>query len=51
VQRASRIFVALTGRRTDRAEECGQYLFWDQAATDSCPPKPGETRTRRKGRT
>ena len=26
VQRADRVFVALTGARADRAEECGQYL-------------------------
>lgn len=32
VQRAGRVFVALTGARADRAEECGQYLLWDQAA-------------------
>lgn len=33
VQRAHRTFVALIGSRADRAEECGQYLLWDLAAT------------------
>lgn len=33
VQRADRTFVALVGSRADRAEECGQYLLWDLAAT------------------
>lgn len=32
VQTAGRVFVALSGARADRAEECGQYLLWDQAA-------------------
>ncbi|MFD4421662.1 hypothetical protein ACFWN7_09185 [Agromyces sp. NPDC058484] len=33
VQRAGHVFVALEGARHDRAEECGQYLLWDLAAT------------------
>jgi hypothetical protein len=32
IARAGRIFVAQTGTRWDRAEECGQYLLWDKAA-------------------
>jgi hypothetical protein len=31
--RAGPIFVAMTGTRLDRAEECGQCLLWDKAAT------------------
>lgn len=33
VERAGSIFVALTGTRLDLAEECGQCLLWDKAAT------------------
>ncbi|WP_147303960.1 hypothetical protein [Subtercola boreus] len=33
ISRAGRIFVALSGTRRDRAEECGQCLLWDEAAT------------------
>jgi hypothetical protein len=33
ISRAGPIFVALTGTRLDRAEECGQCLLWDNAAT------------------
>lgn len=32
IHRAGRVFVALTGTRLDRAEECGQYLMFDLAA-------------------
>lgn len=32
IQRAGHVFVALTGTRTDRAVECGQFLVWDEAA-------------------
>jgi hypothetical protein len=32
ISRAGRIFVAQTGTRLDRAEECGQCLLWDKAA-------------------
>lgn len=32
IHTAGRVFVALTGTRTDRAEECGQSLLWDCAA-------------------
>lgn len=34
IQQAGRVFVSLTGARADRAEECGQYLVWDQAAAE-----------------
>lgn len=33
IGRAGGIFVAQSGIRLDRAEECGQCLFWDKAAT------------------
>jgi hypothetical protein len=33
IARAGGIFVAQTGTRLDRAEECGQCLVWDKAAT------------------
>lgn len=33
IGRAGRIFVAQTGTRLDQAEECGQCLLWDKAAT------------------
>lgn len=33
ISRAGPIFVAMTGTRLDRAEECGQCLLWDKAAT------------------
>lgn len=33
IGRAGAIFVAQTGTRLDRAEECGQCLVWDTAAT------------------
>lgn len=33
IGRADRVFVAHTGTRLDRAEECGQYLLWDKAAS------------------
>ena len=32
VLRAEQIFVALVGSRHDRAEECGQFFLWGQAA-------------------
>lgn len=32
IHHAGPIFVALTGARLDRAEECGQSLLWDRAA-------------------
>ncbi|MDP3208615.1 MAG: hypothetical protein Q8M65_05655 [Rhodoglobus sp.] len=32
IHTAGRVFVALTGTRTDRAEECGQSILWDCAA-------------------
>ena len=32
IHRADHIFVALSGARRDRAEECGQSLLWDKAA-------------------
>lgn len=32
IHTAGRVFVALTGTRTDRAEECGQSLLWDCVA-------------------
>lgn len=32
INRAGRIFVAQSGTRLDRAEECGQCLLWDKAA-------------------
>jgi len=32
IHRADHIFVALSGARMDRAEECGQSLLWDKAA-------------------
>jgi len=32
IHRADHIFVALSGARVDRAEECGQSLLWDKAA-------------------
>lgn len=32
IHTAGRVFVALTGTRTDQAEECGQSLLWDRAA-------------------
>jgi hypothetical protein len=34
VQRAGHVFVALIGDRLSRAEECGQFLLWDQAAAE-----------------
>ena len=33
ISRVGRIFVAQTGTRLDRAEECGQCFLWDEAAT------------------
>ena len=32
IHRVDHIFVALSGARVDRAEECGQSLLWDKAA-------------------
>lgn len=32
IERVGHVFVALTGERLDRAEECGQSLLWDLAA-------------------
>lgn len=32
IYRTGRVYVALSGRRLDRAEECGQSLLWDKAA-------------------
>ncbi|SEB85344.1 hypothetical protein SAMN04489806_1951 [Paramicrobacterium humi] len=33
IQRVGHVFVALVGERLDHAEECGQSLLWDKAAT------------------
>jgi hypothetical protein len=33
IRRVDPVFVALVGARLDRAEECGQSLLWDKAAT------------------
>lgn len=33
IQHVGKVFVALAGTRLDRAEECGQSLLWDKAAS------------------
>lgn len=34
IERVGHLFVARTGERLDRAEECGQFLLWDHAAEE-----------------
>lgn len=56
IYRAGHVFVAQSGTRLDRAEECGQHLLWDKAAAmlvpvpsrspeSSCPDRRGASQT------